>query len=329
MTHTPARPRRSSPPPPSARIGAARWRTAACAALLAVSGGVLAQGVRGDRPDAARTASPQGEWRPAPGGWRGGDRPDAQRPAPPPRAIGSRPNADVPDARRPTPAPSPRPPAVSPSPISSPGQWREPTDTRTPRWGQTPPRDHWRGDRFRDPWYHDRGWPVRRPYGHVVTVLPPYSHSVIHAGRTYWYADGYWYAPGGAGYIAVQPPPGLYVSTLIGPYTAVRVGPHVYYHAYGVYYMPLATGGYQVVPPPAEAAVLPVYEPPLAYPKRGQSAQQQSDDEYECHRWSVEQTGYDPTLAAVGQEDADDQAVRDRYTRALTACLEGRGYAVR
>lgn len=256
-----------------------------------------------------------------------------------PRAMGAGPNADVPDARRrppvlrpPAPAPGSAPaPAAPPAPTG--GSWREPGDARTPRWGTPPRPEPWRSD----PWYRDRWspdphwphWPYRRPYGHVVTVLPPYSHTVIHGGRTYWYADGYWYAPGSVGYVLVQPPPGLYVSTLVGPYTVVRIGSQVYYQAHGVYYAPAAGGGYQVAAPPSMPAALPPYEPPVAYPQRGQAAQQQHDDEYDCHRWAVQQTQFDPTLAVVGQEDEDSPAARERYTRALTACLEGRGYTVR
>ena len=33
------------------------------------------------------------------------------------------------------------------------------------------------------------------------------------------------------------------------------------------------------------------------YPAKGQSAEQQQKDEFECHQWSVQQTGYDPTKA--------------------------------
>ena len=33
----------------------------------------------------------------------------------------------------------------------------------------------------------------------------------------------------------------------------------------------------------------------LIYPAKGQTAQQQAKDEYECHLWAVKQTGYDPT----------------------------------
>ena len=34
-----------------------------------------------------------------------------------------------------------------------------------------------------------------------------------------------------------------------------------------------------------------------AYPNAGQSEQQQSQDRYECHQWSVSQTGFDPSTA--------------------------------
>jgi len=36
----------------------------------------------------------------------------------------------------------------------------------------------------------------------------------------------------------------------------------------------------------------------FAYPNAGQSQEQQSKDRFECHQWSVSQTGFDPTTAA-------------------------------
>ena len=36
------------------------------------------------------------------------------------------------------------------------------------------------------------------------------------------------------------------------------------------------------------------------YPAAGQSAEQQERDRYECHRWSVAQTGYDPSAVGAG-----------------------------
>jgi hypothetical protein len=31
------------------------------------------------------------------------------------------------------------------------------------------------------------------------------------------------------------------------------------------------------------------------YPSKGQSSEQQDKDRYECHRWAVQQTGFDPS----------------------------------
>lgn len=37
------------------------------------------------------------------------------------------------------------------------------------------------------------------------------------------------------------------------------------------------------------------------YPSKGQSAQQQDRDRYECHTWAVQQTGFDPTRPQTAQ----------------------------
>ena len=45
------------------------------------------------------------------------------------------------------------------------------------------------------------------------------------------------------------------------------------------------------------------------YPQKGQSADQQKKDEYECHGWAVKQTGFDPTAAqAPAQQPAQQPA---------------------
>jgi len=59
------------------------------------------------------------------------------------------------------------------------------------------------------------------------------------------------------------------------------------------------------------------------YPAAGQSDAQTSEDRYQCHLWATNQTGYDPTLGAGKREEAED------YTRAFTACMQGRNYVVR
>ena len=59
------------------------------------------------------------------------------------------------------------------------------------------------------------------------------------------------------------------------------------------------------------------------YPAGGQSEAQLAEDRYQCHVWAADQSGYDPTLGAGERVEAED------YTRAFTACLEGRNYVVK
>jgi hypothetical protein len=63
----------------------------------------------------------------------------------------------------------------------------------------------------------------------------------------------------------------------------------------------------------------------FVYPSRGQSPQQVANDRYECNRWAVNESGYDPDLRTHRNPETGPVA----YERALSACLEGRGYAVR
>lgn len=59
------------------------------------------------------------------------------------------------------------------------------------------------------------------------------------------------------------------------------------------------------------------------YPSAGQTEAQLSEDRYQCHTWAADQSGYDPTLGTKRREDAEG------YTRAFTACMEGRNYVVK
>ena len=42
------------------------------------------------------------------------------------------------------------------------------------------------------------------------------------------------------------------------------------------------------------------------YPAKGQSPEQQNKDQYECHTWAVQQTGFDPSQANPGNPSAYD-----------------------
>lgn len=89
---------------------------------------------------------------------------------------------------------------------------------------------------------------------------------------------------------------------------------------------------YQVVTPPSDVAAAASQAQAtdqtqgtdlFAYPTKGQSADQQKTDRYECHSWAVTQSGYDPTAGA-----ATDSTKSGDYQRAEAACLTGRGYSV-
>ncbi|HLF12557.1 MAG TPA: hypothetical protein VJA26_15250 [Gammaproteobacteria bacterium] len=59
------------------------------------------------------------------------------------------------------------------------------------------------------------------------------------------------------------------------------------------------------------------------YPAAGQTEAQTAEDRYQCHVWAADQSDFDPTLGAGRREQAES------YSRAFTACMEGRNYVVK
>ena len=111
-------------------------------------------------------------------------------------------------------------------------------------------------------------------------------------------------------------------------WTLVTIGALSYIYANGVYYREHDTGGYEVVAPPVEDLPPPA-DAHIVYPRQGQTAERQASDEYECHRWATQQTGFDPSSVAAGTAREANAEQRAGYPRARNACLEGRGYSVR
>lgn len=181
------------------------------------------------------------------------------------------------------------------------------------------------------PSYNTR--PSRPSPDRVVTRLPPGYRPYYWSGSPYYQYDGYWYRPYGSSFVLSAPPYGLYVSTLPPFYSTVFIGGSRYYLADDTYYSyDLGRRSYVVVQPPsgtrsataAEPAVEPQRDAELyVYPQKGQSEQQQADDRYECHRWAVGQTQYNPVDAVYNPDK------RGQYDRALTACLTGKSYSVK
>ena len=133
-----------------------------------------------------------------------------------------------------------------------------------------------------------------------------------------WYYGGWWY------------PWAATMAFLPFYYQTMWIGGYPYYYADGIYYAP-TEGGYMVVNPPQGAVnqappSAPSVEQLFIYPRKGQSEKQQSEDRYQCHRWAVGQTGYDPTQPAGGVPSVQK---RSDYQRAMSACLDARGYTAK
>jgi len=173
--------------------------------------------------------------------------------------------------------------------------------------------------------------------GYVVHELPR-DRLVFNRGpNRYFYSGGVWYAPRGGVYVVVGAPIGFFIPVLPPFYSTVWFGGVPYYYANDTYYMwSAANNGYEVVDPPSGAVnAAPDAAPPppptttqlFVYPRNGQSAEQQAKDKYECHSWSMNQTGFDPTAAGGGVPPDQFNAKSADYYRAMAACLHGRGYS--
>lgn len=167
------------------------------------------------------------------------------------------------------------------------------------------------------------------PRRHVPALPHGYTRHSWN-GRPYYYSAGSWYRPWGSSFAIVRPPLGLYVSYLPSYHTSFYYGGSRYFFADDTYYIyEPARSSYVVTRSPygdddyeEEEATFDDDEL-YVYPAQGQSEEQQADDRYECHRWAVGETAYDPV---EGNYDPDRRA---EYLRALSACLSGRGYTVR
>jgi hypothetical protein len=171
------------------------------------------------------------------------------------------------------------------------------------------------------------------PHGHQVAYVPHGAVSLHYGGSPYYFHGGIWYRPYGYHYAVVAPPFGLVVPFLPPFYTTIWVHGAPYYYANDVYYAWHSDEhGYVVTRPPNEAEVSTdahVNNDLFIYPKNGQSEQQQSTDRFECHSWANKETSYDPSLPGGGVQDKEANDKRASYFRAMTACLEGRGYSVK
>jgi hypothetical protein len=160
---------------------------------------------------------------------------------------------------------------------------------------------YWRGG-----YWHGGFWP-RAYYGlgfsWFLPVLPLAYATYWYGGIPYYYANDvyYTYNPSYDGYVATDPPPVADSSGgNDGAPPSAGAGPNG---------APGPSG-----PAPGDAG--PVAGQIFMYPKNGQSAEQQATDKAECQQWAAQQAGQ------VAQNGSD-------YQRAMSACVEGRGYSAR
>jgi hypothetical protein len=183
--------------------------------------------------------------------------------------------------------------------------------------------NHWQGR----PSGHGNGWgpgPRYQP-GYVIDRFPERDYRVPYGGRDYFYSGGYWYRPQGQRYVVVQPPRGIRVQYLPNYAQQVLIGGSVLFLAAGSYYAyQESTQDYMVVEPPGQPMASANGIDVEAYPANGQTPEQVNQDGYDCYRYAVEQSGFDPR---VDTYQPDPQVVQT-YRQAQGGCLSSRGYRV-
>jgi hypothetical protein len=232
-------------------------------------------------------------------------------------------------------------------------------------WAQNDPRDRREDHRAFAPSQHFQARPYYPVHGAVVHALPRGFVTVHRPGGDFFFAGGVWYRPSGPSFIVVAPPLGVSIGLLPVGYTTVWVGAVPYYYANDVYYTQ-GPDGYVVANPPNPADIVttpppgaypagaaapdaaPPDQPPpdeapppdaagaaagaedfFIYPKNGQSDDQQATDRYQCHSWAMSQTGFDSSQPSGGVPPSQTAQKLSDYRRAMSACLEARGYTVK
>jgi len=201
--------------------------------------------------------------------------------------------------------------------------------TRSQGIKQTPAPQH---NNFVDSRYqHNRSYPLR---GESVRSLPKDYRAVTHGHSRYYYSHGAWYRSYRGRYFVVTPPFGLFVPFLPLYYTTIWIQGIPYYYANDTYYTQTDEGYVVAEPPQGDVSQTPpatddsTESKMFIYPRNGQTEEQQANDRYECHKWAVDQTNYDPTNISGIPADQIMQKWSD-YQRAIAACLDSRGYTAK
>jgi len=172
-----------------------------------------------------------------------------------------------------------------------------------PAWGG----GYWRGGFWPAAFY---GW----SYPLYLGFLPAVYATYWWGGVPYYYVNNVYYNwdPANNNYVAVDPPPASAAAGYSDDVNAAAAaGPD---------------GGGTVDNTPSDVAPAAAGSGIIAYPRNGQSDQQQATDKFQCHTWAKGQTGFDPTNQSSSGASG---GARANYGRAMAACLDARGYTVR
>lgn len=182
------------------------------------------------------------------------------------------------------------------------------------------------------------------PVGLIVPNLPPFATTLDNAGRSFLYANDVYYRPRPdlGGYEVVNDPQDAMPQRSQAPAVAspARMASATPSAPRAATEPPVEAENRMAPraapPPPAAPPVAPSSDTPAPVnptgvaisPRNGQDADQQAMDRYQCYRFAVGQTGFDP-LASNGKASPDDVARGDAsYSRAQAACLVSRGYSL-
>jgi hypothetical protein len=164
-------------------------------------------------------------------------------------------------------------------------------------------------------YWHGGFWPAAFygwSYPLYLGFLPAVYATYWWGGVPYYYVNDVYYNWNAAdsNYVAVDPPPASYSDDVNA---AAAAGAN-------------AGNGADNTPPDVAPPAGNVGAGIIAYPRNGQSDQQQATDKFQCHTWAKAQTGFDPTSQASAGAGGGSRA---NYGRAMAACLDARGYTVR
>ena len=159
------------------------------------------------------------------------------------------------------------------------------------------------GGRWGGGYWHGGYWPPifwGAGFAWFLPILPAYCAAYWWNSVPYYYYNDvyYTYDPAASGYVVTTPPPAADYDAAASDSEGAGPGAAAPWRAPGASGVPANGDGL------------------YAYPKNGQSDAQQAADRSECAQWAGSQTGSDGAGASLD------------YRRALSACLQGRGYSV-